>query len=127
MAAVTIRNDFAAQEEEICPYFHLCPFYLTCNNGARCHDINFFLIFSLKISLSRSSLAFRVVSSTYLKLLMFLLPILTPACNSSSPTFLTMCSAYGSNKQGDSRQPCPTPFSILNQSVVPSRVLTLAS
>ena len=32
---------------------------------------------------------------------MFRLPILIPACNSSSPTFLMMCSAYRLNKQGD--------------------------
>ena len=38
-----------------------------------------------------------------------------------------MCSAYRLNKQGDSRQPYHTPFSILNQSVVPYRVLTVAS
>ena len=35
-----------------------------------------------------------------------------------------MCSAYRLNKQGDSRQPCRTPFSILNQSVVLYRVPT---
>ena len=38
-----------------------------------------------------------------------------------------LCSAYRLNKQGDSRQPCLTPFSFLNQSVVPNRVLTVAS
>ena len=58
---------------------------------------------------------------------MFLLPILIPACNSSSPAFLMMCSVYTLNKQSDSRQPCRTPFSILNQSIVPNRVLTVAS
>ena len=54
----------------------------------------------------------------------FLLAILIPACNSSNPAFLMMCSVYRLNKQGDSRQPCHTPFSVLNQSVVPYRVLT---
>ena len=34
-----------------------------------------------------------------------------------------MCSVYRLNKQGDSRQPCCTPFLILNQSVFPYRVL----
>ena len=58
---------------------------------------------------------------------MFLLPILIPACNSFSPALLMMCSAYRLNKQGNSRQPCHTPSSILNQSVVPYRVLTVAS
>ena len=65
-------------------------------------------------------------TSTYLRLLMFLPPILIPACNSSSPAFLMMCSAYRLIKQGDSRQLCHTPFSVLNQSVVPYRVLTVA-
>ena len=57
---------------------------------------------------------------------MFLPPILIPACNLSSLAFLVMCSAYRLNKQDDSRQPCRTPFSILNQSVVPYRVLIVA-
>ena len=37
------------------------------------------------------------------------------------------CAQRMLNKQGDSRQPCCIHFSILNQSVVPYRVLTLAS
>ena len=112
-----------------------------------CHDVMrldamilVFLIFSFKLALSLSSFtlmkklfsssslsAIQVVSSTCLRLLMFLPPILTPACNSSRPAFLMMCSAYRLNKQDDSRQPCHTPFSILNQSVVTCRVLTIAS
>ena len=54
MAAVTICSDSGAQEEEICHYFHLLPFYLPYSNGAGCHDPN--LIFSLKVALSLSSL-----------------------------------------------------------------------
>ena len=69
----------------------------------------------------------RVVSSTYLRLLMFLPPVLIPACNSSSPAFFMRYSVHRLNKQGDGKQPCYTPFSILNQSVVPYRVLTVAS
>ena len=38
-----------------------------------------------------------------------------------------MCSAYRLNKQGDNRQLCRTYFSILNQSVVLHRVLTVSS
>ena len=79
-------------------------------------------------ALSPSSFStIRVVSSAYLRLLMFLLPILISACNSSILAFLMTVSAYRLNQQGDSRQPCRTPFSILNQSVVPYRVLTVAS
>ena len=47
----------------------------------------------IKRLFSSSSLsAIRVVSSTYLRLLIFLLPILIPACNLPSPAFLMMCS-----------------------------------
>ena len=42
MAAVTICSDFRAQEEEICHYFHLFPFYLPWSNGAGCHDLSLF-------------------------------------------------------------------------------------
>ena len=38
-----------------------------------------------------------------------------------------MCSGYTLNKQGNSRQPCHTAFSILSQSVVLYSVLTVAS
>ena len=89
------------------------PFYLLCSNGAGCHDLSFFffLIFSLKPPLSlfsftlikslfsSSSLsAIRVVSSSYLRLLMFLPPILIPACTSFSPaqhfSWCIACLAY---------------------------------
>ena len=49
--------------------------------------------------------AIRVVSYAYLKLLIFLPAILIPACDSSSPEFLMMYSAYKLNKQGDNIQP----------------------
>ena len=71
--------------------------------------------------------ATRVESSAYLRLLIFLPAILIPAYASSSLAFLMMYSAYKLNKQGDNMQPWPTPFSIWNQSVVPSPVLTVAS
>ena len=34
IAAVTVCSDFGAQEEEICHYFHISPFYLPCSNEA---------------------------------------------------------------------------------------------
>ena len=49
--------------------------------------------------------AIKVVSSEYLRLLIFLPAILIPACASSSPAFLMMYSAYKLNKQGDNIQP----------------------
>ena len=81
----------------------------------------------IKRLFSSSSLsAIRVVSSAYLKLLVFLPAILILACASSSPAFLMMCSAYKLNKQGDNIQPIHTPFPVWNQSVVPCPVLTVA-
>ena len=68
-----------------------------------------------------------MVSSAYLRLLILLLAILIPACASSSSAFHMMSSAYKLNKHGGNIQPWPTPFPILNQSVVPCPVLTVAS
>ena len=56
-----------------------------------------------------------MLSSAYLRLLLFLLAILIPACNSSSFSFHVMCSVCKLNKQGDNKKHCCTPFSILNQ------------
>ena len=82
----------------------------------------------IKRLFSSSSLsAIRVVSSAYLRLLVFLPQILIPACASCSPTFLMMYSAYKLNKQSDNIQPSRSPFPIWNQSVVPCPVLTVAS
>ena len=71
--------------------------------------------------------AIRVVSSAYLRLLIFLPAILIPVCASSSPEFLVMYSAYKLNKQSENIQSWHTPFPIWNQSVVPCPVLTVAS
>ena len=70
----------------------------------------------IKRLFSSSSLsAIRVVSSAYLRLLIFLLAILLPACASFSPEFRMMYSAYKLNKQGDNIQPWRPPFPIWNQ------------
>ena len=81
----------------------------------------------IKKHFSSSLSAIRVVSSAYLRLLIFLPAILIPACASSSLAFCMMYSAYKLNKQGDKIQPSCTPFPIWNQSVVPCPVLTVAS
>ena len=99
-----------------------------------------FWMLSFKSSFSLSSFTFikrlfsssllsaiRVVSSAYLRLLIFLLAILIPTCDSSSPAFHMIYSAYKLKKQDENIQPCRTPFLILNQSVVPCLVLTVAS
>ena len=84
-------------------------------------------IFIKRLCSSSSLSAIRVVSSAYLRLLIFLPAILIPTCASSSPAFLMMYSEYKLNKQGDNIQPWRTPFPIWNQSVVPCPVLTVAS
>ena len=79
-------------------------------DGTRCYDLHFLnaefqasfftLLFHLKKLFSSSSLsANRVVSSAYLRLLIFLPAILIPACDPSSPTFRMMYSACKLNKQ----------------------------
>ena len=70
--------------------------------------------------------AIKLILSAYLRLLILLPAILIPNCNSSILAFPMMCS-HKFNKQGDNEQPCHTPFSILNQSVIPNTVLTVAS
>ena len=82
----------------------------------------------LSLSSRGSSLsAIRVVSSVYLRLLIYLPETLIPACASSRSTFHKMNSAYELNKQGYHIQPWHTPSLIWNHSVVPSLVLTVAS
>ena len=71
--------------------------------------------------------AIMVVSSAYLRLLIFLPEILIPTCASSSLAFHMMSSACKLNKQGDNIQPWCTSFPIWNQSVVPCPVLTVVS
>ena len=71
--------------------------------------------------------AIRVVSSAYMRLLIFCLTILISAYDSSRPALHMMYSAYKLNKQSDNIQPCHTPFPILNQSAVPCKALTVAS
>ena len=133
MAAVIVCSDFGAQGEEICCYFQLFLFYFPGSNGAGCVILVFkYLVLSWLFHCPPSPSSRGSLVSlhslplewylTYLRLLMFLPPILIPACNSSIPAFHLMCSVYKLNKQ-----PCHTPFSILNQSVVPYKVLTIAS
>ena len=86
-----------------------------------------FSLSSFTFIFSSSSLSsIRVVSSVYLRLLIFLPAILIPAYASSSPAFLMMHSAYKLNKQGDNIQPWRTPFPVWNQSIVSCPVLTVA-
>ena len=84
---------------------HCFPIYLPWSDGTGCHDLSF-LRLSFKPTFSLSSFTFikrlfsssslsavRVVSSDYLRLLIFLPVILIPDCASSSPEFLMMYTA----------------------------------
>ena len=139
MTAITICSDFGAQKSKVWHCFHFFPII--------CHEVMgldamilVFWMLSFKPTFSLSSFTFikrlfsssslyaiRVVSSAYLRLLIFLWAVLIPACASSSPAFLMMYSAYKLNKQGDNIQPWLTLFPIWNKSVVPCPVLTVAS
>jgi len=136
MAEVTICSNFGAPQNKVSHCFHSFPIYLSWSDGTRCRDLSFLnvevfslssLTFIKRLFSSSSLSAIRVVSSAYLRLLIFLPAFLIPACASSSPVFLMMYSAYKLNKQGDNIQPWCTPFPIWNQSVVPCPVLTDAS
>ena len=138
MAAVIICSDFEAPQNKVSHYFHCFPICLSWSDGTGCQDLSFLNV-DFKPTFSLSSFAFikrlfssplsaiRVVSSTYLRLLIFLPAILIPVCDSSSLAFLMMCYTYKLNKQGDNRKPWCALFLIWNQSVVPCPVLTVAS
>ena len=66
-------------------------------------SLSFFTLIKRLSSFSLLS-AIRVISSSYLRLLIFLLAILIPACDSSSPAFHMMFFAEKLNKQGDDIQ-----------------------
>ena len=138
MAAITICSDFGAQKNKVSHSFHCFPIYLHEVMGLDPMILVFWMLsfkptfspFSftfIKRLFSSSSLsAIKVVSSAYLRLLIFLPAILIPAYASSSPAFLMMYSTYKLNKQGDNIQPQRTPSPIWNQ-IVPCSVLTVAS
>ena len=92
-------SDVRVQEQETCHCFHLFSIYLSQSNGTGCHDLSLsvsfcFLILSFKRAFSLFSFtlikrffssssfsAIKLVSSAYLRLLIFLPAILIPACN----------------------------------------------
>ena len=135
MTAVSICSDFGSRKNKSRHCFHCFPIYLPSSDGTGCHDLSmlsFEPTFSLssftfirKLFSSSSLSAIRVVSSAYLRLLIFPLAILILACASSSPAFYMMYPAYKLNKQGDNIQPWHNLFPIWNQSVVPCPVLLL--
>ena len=99
------------------PFFS--PFYLLWSDGTGCHDLSFLNVefqssfFILLWPSSRGSLVplcFLPLGCYHLRLLIFLQANLIPACDSSSPVFHMIYSAYELNKQDDNIQPWCTPF-----------------
>ena len=137
MAAITICSDFGAPKTAAVSIVY----------PSICHEVMgldamilvfWMLIFKPTFSLSSftfikslfscsSFSAISLVSSAYLRLVIFLLEILIPACTSFSPAFLMMYFACKLNEQGDNIQPWCTPFPIWNQSIVTCPALTVAS
>ena len=107
MASVTICSDCGAQKDKVWYYVQCFPIYFPWSDGTRCMTFIFWMLsfkptFSLfsftfikRLFSSYSLSAIRVVSSAYLRLLIFLLAILIPACASSSLAFHVMYSAHG--------------------------------
>ena len=139
MAAVNICSDFGALKNKIWHCFHCFPIYFPWSDGTGCHDLRFLNVefsatlftllfhFHQEVLISSSLSAIRVVSSAYLRLLIFLPAILITVFASSSPAFHMVYSAHEVNKQDDNIQPWHAPFPIWNQSVVPCPVLTVVS
>ena len=90
--------------------FHLSCFYLPRSDRTECHDLSYIILsFKPAFSLSSSTLikrlfsasslsSIRVVSSAYLRLLIFLPAVLISFCNSFSPAFHMTCPVYKLNK-----------------------------
>ena len=116
--------DFPSKSTEVGCHFLLQRIFLTqgLNLGLpHCRQALYCL--SHQGSLS----AIKVMSSAYLRLLIFLQAIFNPLCDSSSSAFRIMYSKYKLNKQGENIQLWCTPFPIWNQSIVSCLVLTVAS
>ena len=138
MAAVTTHRDFGVQKNKESVTVSIVSHLFSMKWWDQMQWSSFFEYFKPALSLSSftfirslfSSSSFstiRVVSYAYLRLLIFLLAILIPACASSSPAFWMMYSAYKLKKQGDNILPWWTPYPTLSQSVVPCPVLTVVS
>ena len=96
MAAINICSDFGAWKNKVSHCFPCFAIYLPWSNGTGCHNLSF-LMLSFKPTFSLPSFTFikrlfsysslcdiRVVSSVYLRLLIFLPAILISSCASSS-------------------------------------------
>ena len=127
VAAITVCTDFGAQENKIWHCFPICCHEVTGPDamilvfwmlGFKPPFSLFSFIFIKRLFSSSSFSTIKVVSSAYLRLLLYLPEILIPAWDSSSLAFLMMYPACKLNNQSDSIQSWHTPFPILNQSML---------
>ena len=86
-----------------------------------------FLCKPRNISLFLSSVFLSTIFFPYLSLNHPLTPFFLQVPLDPAGAGPRQCSVYKLNEESDNKQPCRIPFSILNQSVVPYRVLTVAS
>ena len=105
MSTVTICRDFGAQENKVGHCFHCFPIYLPWSDGSDAMTLVFWMLSfkpafslssftSIKRLLSCSSISsILMVSSAYLRFLIFLPVILIPACASFRPNIYMMSSS----------------------------------
>ena len=136
---VTIHSDFGAQENIICYCSHFFSYICHEVMGLEAMVLVFWILsfkpafllcsFTFIKRFFRSSLlsAIRVVSSAYLRLLIFLPAVLIPVWALPSLAFHIMYSACKLNKQSDNIEPWCTPFPILSHSFIPCPILTVDS
>ena len=96
MAAVNICSDFGDPQNKVWHCFHCLPIYLPWSDGTRCMTLVFWMLsfkptfplssftFIKRLFSSSSLSAIQLVSSAYLRLLIFLPAILILACASSN-------------------------------------------
>ena len=111
MVVVTVPSNFGIQGKKVCHLFPLFPCLFAMKWWDQipwslcfeCWVLSWLFhspfIFIKRLFSSSSLSAIREVSSAYVRLLIFLLEILIPTCDSSSLPFLMMYSAFKLNMQ----------------------------
>ena len=110
LQSLSFCSDFGAQRDKISHCFHFSLFYLPWSDGTVCHNLSFLNVefqasfftssFTLikRLFSSSSPSAIKVVSSAYLRLLIFLQAILILACESFNLAFCKMYSVAKKTK-----------------------------
>ena len=135
----SLFSDFGVQENKVCHCFFFALIYLPRNDETRCHDLNFWMLsFKLAFSLSSITLIKTLFSSSLLSAISVHIICVSEVADISlgnldfslwviQPSISHDVLSCKLNNEGDNIQPWHIPFPILNQSVVPCKVLTVAS